>query len=378
VAAHGVSPDNADHGARGGVRLEDMCRATHQGNASQWRDDTVRNRACGGDSTVTAADSEPGRATPSPVALASRFTRRRAASPAAEPTLTGRAALAYRYAMIRAQIRTLVAGIVAIVLAAPGCEFMAPQATAPSSARPAPSGGASSAARAPQWTYPESNGSWDFEGSSCKKAAPPQQSPINFGLIPSPQPLAASVVIQGRFDPRDQNVVFMAPTISINPAPDTQQMLAYTPTGFHFHRPIEHQVTAGSEYFASLEMHVKTRDQHGGTAVFAVFWAVGTATDPTLTAVQQAIASHTGVDLGPVLNGFASGPFYSYLGSLTAPPCSPNIRWYVLKAPLVAGKAQIDALEAALATAGLTFPNNRTPQTLTSPPPSVWLVSPGR
>ena len=35
--------------------------------------------------------------------------------------------------------------------------------------------------------------------------------------------------------------------------------------------------------------------------------------------------------------------YYSYVGSLTAPPCTEGINWYILKAPMELSPAQIAA-----------------------------------
>jgi carbonic anhydrase len=35
--------------------------------------------------------------------------------------------------------------------------------------------------------------------------------------------------------------------------------------------------------------------------------------------------------------------YYHYVGSLTTPPCSENVQWYLLKTPSTASKDQIEA-----------------------------------
>jgi len=47
------------------------------------------------------------------------------------------------------------------------------------------------------------------------------------------------------------------------------------------------------------------------------------------------------------LNAMVRGNFVSYDGSLTAPPCSENVRWFVRQAPLSASAEQVDRLLAA-------------------------------
>ena len=50
----------------------------------------------------------------------------------------------------------------------------------------------------------------------------------------------------------------------------------------------------------------------------------------------------------------ASRDYYRYEGSLTTPPCSEGVRWFVLKHPVTASAAQISRLAAVLG-----HPNNR-------------------
>ena len=48
------------------------------------------------------------------------------------------------------------------------------------------------------------------------------------------------------------------------------------------------------------------------------------------------------------------GLTYRYIGSLTTPPCSENVRWYVMKTPVEVSEAQVAAFEAI-------FHNNNRP-----------------
>jgi len=145
----------------------------------------------------------------------------------------------------------------------------------------------------------------------------------------------------------------------------------------------EHVVSGAVE---SLEIHIKTT-YLSSTAVFSIIWTVNNSApgDPTLAAVPQAITNHTGVDLGPALSNFVQRPFYSYMGSLTTPPCTTRILWYVLQTPIGATQTQLRSAMLALIDAGLpsegTYPNLRginfrATKTLIMPPPTVYLVTP--
>jgi len=47
------------------------------------------------------------------------------------------------------------------------------------------------------------------------------------------------------------------------------------------------------------------------------------------------------------INALVEGTYVSYDGSLTAPPCSENVRWYVRQTPLKASAEQVDVLSSA-------------------------------
>jgi carbonic anhydrase len=51
----------------------------------------------------------------------------------------------------------------------------------------------------------------------------------------------------------------------------------------------------------------------------------------------------TGVEIDPA--GLLPDKFgyYTYMGSVTAPPCTEGVRWYVLKTPVEISAKQIDA-----------------------------------
>lgn len=230
------------------------------------------------------------------------------------------------------------------------------------------------------WTYPEGP-SW---GESCAKGPPPQQSPIDLTRVATTPWPASSVITQATFDAHDQNVVFqasMGPAVTMAPGIDgSGRALVYTVAGFHFHYRNEHVVAGNPAY----ELHIKTVDQHGGVAVFGVLWTADDAAgeDPTLAAAYRSLSappdSVVAVDLGRVLWRFGQQPFYSYVGSLTTPPCTTGIRWFVLQAPIPTSSSSIGRLNAALIARGMPRNNVRTVRPIAQPQPVVYLVTPKR
>ncbi len=234
------------------------------------------------------------------------------------------------------------------------------------------------AASVTQWTYPEGPG-W---GSACEAPPPPQQSPITFVGVATTPWTASTVVPQATFDPHDQNVVFTAspgPSVAMTPGiGDSAKPYVYTVAGFHFHHRNEH-VVDGTPVF---EIHIKTTDQYGGTAVFGALWKIddGVADDPTLVAAYRSLSAPPGsveaVDLGSVLWRFGHESFYSYVGSLTTPPCTGNIRWFVLQAPIRTPSGIVNRLRAALRSNGMPENNVRGVKPLAQPAPTIYRVTP--
>lgn len=113
---------------------------------------------------------------------------------------------------------------------------------------------------------------------------------------------------------------------------------------FHIHVPSEHWVN-GEQFL--LEVHYVHKNTQGELAVVGVLYNEGE--DPPKLA--QHISSIPRVVGKPVpfdvpLSGLAIASvdkdYYRYNGSLTTPPCSEGVRWYVLKEILTVSKKRRD------------------------------------
>lgn len=102
----------------------------------------------------------------------------------------------------------------------------------------------------------------------------------------------------------------------------------------HFHAPAEHTID-GKRY--PLEGHFVFKAQDGRLAVVAVLYTEG-AENAQFDAIARAakrdqkIALKT-FDAAPLLPADTQ-PYYHYLGSLTTPPLTENVEWYVLATPV--------------------------------------------
>jgi carbonic anhydrase len=142
-------------------------------------------------------------------------------------------------------------------------------------------------------------------------------------------------------------------TIRVNyhDAPGTGNVLivdgdTYHLTQFHFHHPGEETINGKTYEMVAHLMHQSTDGKLAGVAVFL---KSGHA-NPTLQRIwdhmpltegeEQEIP---GVEIDPAGLLPSDRSYYTYEGSLTAPPCTEGVTWFVLKVPLEVSREQIEA-----------------------------------
>jgi carbonic anhydrase len=105
---------------------------------------------------------------------------------------------------------------------------------------------------------------------------------------------------------------------------------------FHFHRPSEERIN-GRQY--EMVVHLVHRDPEGRLAVVAVLLEQGRA-HPIVQAVWNSLPLEKNEELtapaplDPSLLLPEDRRYYTYMGSLTTPPCSEGVLWLVLKQPV--------------------------------------------
>ncbi|NIZ19208.1 carbonic anhydrase family protein [Entomospira culicis] len=109
---------------------------------------------------------------------------------------------------------------------------------------------------------------------------------------------------------------------------------------FHFHSPAEHII---DDQRFDLELHLVHRSQSGRIAVLAILMKIGKPNPlfaDILEKVNQKSRSHAGtIDLAPFLP--QSRAYYHYLGSLTTPPLTENVEWYLFAQPIELSEDQL-------------------------------------
>jgi carbonic anhydrase len=121
---------------------------------------------------------------------------------------------------------------------------------------------------------------------------------------------------------------------------------------YHFHHPSEHTVE-GRRY--PMEMHLVHRAADGAMAVIGVLIrerAHHVAFDTIWSGLpdrtgEELHDEHITVDIDALLP--ASHRSYRYEGSLTTPPCTEGVKWFVLTDPIELDSGQIQAFEARVA-----------------------------
>lgn len=120
----------------------------------------------------------------------------------------------------------------------------------------------------------------------------------------------------------------------------------YELTQFHFHHPSEEQID-GKAY--KMVIHFMLRSSDGKVAGVAVLVNAGAAnaTVRELWKYMPPVAGKDHLIPGVEINPSGLVPrdtaYYMYMGSVTAPPCTEGVAWFVLKTPVTVSRAQIDA-----------------------------------
>lgn len=121
----------------------------------------------------------------------------------------------------------------------------------------------------------------------------------------------------------------------------------YELQGLHFHRPSEERVN-GRQF--DMVAHLMHQDAQGRQAVVAVLLTAGADDRPH--PVIQTLWAHLPLEKGEAqparvpldLSGLlpAERGYYTYMGSLTTPPCSEGVLWMVMRQPVALAAQQID------------------------------------
>jgi carbonic anhydrase len=220
----------------------------------------------------------------------------------------------------------------------------------PGSGRPAPAGSPPArgavAAASPgvPWSYlgadgPNTWGSLSPAYALCGRGQ--RQSPIDIseGIAVDLEPL------QFDYQPGFFGVVDNGHTVQVSVAPGSAFELGgrrYELNGFHFHLPGEERIN-GKGY--EMSVHLTHRDPQGRLAVIALLVQEG-AEHPGVQMVWNHLPLERGevvqatVEFDPTALLPADRRYYTYMGSLTTPPCTEGVLWIVMQQPITVSPEQ--------------------------------------
>lgn len=193
-------------------------------------------------------------------------------------------------------------------------------------------------------TGPDHWGSLADEFSLCNSGQ--RQSPIDLDATLGPTTVSMSF----HYRPSPLKVINNGHTIQVNYAPGSYAELdgkRYELAQFHFHSPSEH--TVKGEHI-DMEAHLVHRDAAGKLAVVGVFLQQGRELGG-LQGLWKNLPKHAGEKTveGVSVNASALLPpdrkLYGYSGSLTTPPCSEGVSWFVIAEPLEVSAQQLRAFQ---------------------------------
>jgi carbonic anhydrase len=199
---------------------------------------------------------------------------------------------------------------------------------------------------APHWSYagevgPQAWGGLRAEFTLCSSGQ--RQSPIDIreGIAVDLEP------IRFNYQSSAFGVVDNGHTVQVNVAPGNFIELAgrrFELQQFHFHRPSEERID-GRQF--DMVAHLVHKDSEGKLAVVAVLLDRGSV-QPVVQSVwnnlplekHQETKARVTIDLAQLLP--SDRRYYTYMGSLTTPPCSEGVQWVVMRHPVAVSAEQLE------------------------------------
>ena len=195
---------------------------------------------------------------------------------------------------------------------------------------------------------------WEYQGDAGPASwgkLKPEFTQCATGTRQSPIDIRDGIKVEldaVRFDYKPSNfrVIDNGHTVQVNVASGNAIEVIgrrYDLVQFHFHRPSEERIN-GRVF--DMVAHLVHKDAEGRLAVVAVLLDRGSA-HPIIQTVWNNLPLEKGeelparatLDLHALLP--ADRSYYTYMGSLTTPPCSEGVLWMVMKEPVTVSPEQI-------------------------------------
>jgi carbonic anhydrase len=201
-------------------------------------------------------------------------------------------------------------------------------------------------AATPRWGYEGETGpaNWGKQYPTCAEGK--SQSPLNI-VGPFDK---STTTLKADYKPGVLKLVNNGHTIQVNVSPGSTLKVgneSYELVYFHFRRPSEEQIDGKP---MAMEMHMVHKSADGKLAVLAVLMRESAVQNRTLWSIWKNMPAKEGpevevasVSINPATLLPESLAHYSYDGSLTTPPCTEGVKFFVLKSPIGIQREMIDS-----------------------------------
>ena len=195
---------------------------------------------------------------------------------------------------------------------------------------------------------------WSYEGEGAPanwSKLDPKNAVCATGKRQSPIDIREGIKVdlEGlKFDykPTQFRIIDNGHTVQVNVGDDLSMTVMgrrYDLIQFHFHRPSEERVN-GRLY--DMVIHLVHKNDEGGLGVIAVLLEKGME-NPALQTLwnhmplerDMEVTPEVAIDLNKLLP--ENRAYWTYMGSLTTPPCSENVLWMVFKQPTQVSAEQV-------------------------------------
>ena len=200
------------------------------------------------------------------------------------------------------------------------------------------------------WTYsgetgPANWGSLSEEFAACRVGK--NQSPIDIRTDKLLEARLPAISLEYRGD--TTSIINNGHTLQVNVTGSntlTAEGNTFMLSQFHFHSPSEHRID-GKAF--PLEAHFVHTSDNGDIAVVGLLFRPGESNED-LRKFGEAAPEHAG-ETTPYAGALADTltmptrhitSYYRYSGSLTTPPCSEGLRWYVIPVAATISQEQVD------------------------------------
>jgi carbonic anhydrase len=199
---------------------------------------------------------------------------------------------------------------------------------------------------APHWEYEGEMGpeNWGKQFPTC--AAGKSQSPLNI-VGPFEK---STTTLKADYKPGVLKVLNNGHTIQVNVPPGSTLKVgneSYELVQFHFHRPSEEQIDGKP---MAMVTHMVHKSADGKLAVVGVLMRESAVQNRTLWSIWKNMPAKEGpevevasVSINPATLLPESLAHYAYEGSLTTPPCTEGVKFFIMKSPIGIQREMIDS-----------------------------------